>query len=104
MDRSKTGGPAFPSFIQWKQGGGMGFEGEPAGEEGAITYYSGITARDWLAATMDCEFDIHEPLFAEEIAGRPMPDSPIDQVQWAFEIEAKLRYMKADAMLKVREM
>ena len=104
MDRSKTGGPAFPSFIQWKQGGGIGFEGEPAGEEGGITYYSGITARDWLAATMDCEFDINEPQLAEGIVGRPMPDTPIEQLQWVFEIEAKLRYMKADAMLKVREM
>jgi hypothetical protein len=104
MDLSKSGGPAFPSFIQWGPEGGLGFEGEPAGEEGEFTYYSGVTTRDWLAATMDCEFNIHEPQLAEEIAGRPMPDSFIEQVQWAFEVEAKLRYMKADAMLKVREM
>ena len=104
MDRSKTGGPAFPSFIQWKQGGGMGFEGEPAGEEGGITYYSWITTRDWLAATMELDSSIQDIQFAEEFAGRPVPDTPIEQFRWAFEIEAKLRYMKADAMLKVREM
>lgn len=63
-----------------------------------------ITTRDWLAATMECDFTVHETKLAEEIAGRPMPDTPVEQIQWAFEIEAKIRYMKADAMLKVREM
>ena len=104
MDRSTTSGPAFPSFIEWKQGGGIGFEGEPAGEEGDFTYYSGVSTRDWFAATMECDCSIQETQLAEEIAGRPMPDTPLEQLQWVFEIDAKLRYMKADAMLKVREM
>lgn len=63
-----------------------------------------VTARDWLAATMEYGCTIQDTQLAEEIVGRPMPDSPLDHIQWAFEIEAKLRYMKADAMLKVREM
>lgn len=63
-----------------------------------------ITARDWFAATMEHGCSIQDTQLAEEIAGRPMPDTPDEQLQWAFEIEAKLRYMKADAMLKVREM
>ena len=53
---------------------------------------------------MACDFNINEAQVAEEIAGRPMPENAVDIFQWAFEIEAKIRYMKADAMLKFREM
>ena len=104
MDRSKTGGPAFPLFIKWGTEGGMGFEGEPAGKEGTYTYYSGLTTRDWLAATIPLDASINEEQLAAQIVGRDVPTDPLDMISFAFEMEARLRYMKADAMLKIREM
>ena len=104
MDLSKSGGPAFPSFIDWGPEDRMGFEGEPAGEEGERTYYSGLSTRDWLAATIPLGVSINEEHIAVQIVGRDLPTDPVEAISFAFEMEARLRYMKADAMLKVREM
>lgn len=41
--------PAFPTKIDWGPEGGIGFEGEPAGEPQTSTFYSGLMARDYAA-------------------------------------------------------
>lgn len=104
MDLTKSGGPAFPSCIKWDSGGVTGFGGEPAGKKGETTYYGGIQTRDYFAATLPFEIKIHDPDLGAQIVGRPMPETDLEVIVWAYELEAKLRYMKADAMLKVREM
>ena len=104
MDLTKSGGPAFPSFIKWGPEGGTGFEGESVGEEGICSYYSGIFARDWLAATISVDASINEENIAVQIVGREVPTDPVEFISFAFELEARLRYMKADAMLKIREL
>ena len=104
MALTKSGGPAFPSFIKWGPKGGAGFGGEPAGKEGEITYYGGIHFRDYFAATVPLDIKINDQDLGEQIVGRPMPETDLEVIVWAYELEAKLRYMKADAMLKAREM
>ena len=103
MDLTKSGGPAFPSLIKWGSEGGTGFEGEPGGKEGVTTYYSGISFRDYFATTLPLDIKINDPDLGAQIVGRPMPATDLEVIVWAYELEAKLRYMKADAMLKARE-
>ena len=104
MDLTKSEGPAFPSFIKWGPEGGTGFEGESVGEGGICSYYSGIHFRDYFAATLPLDIKINDPDLGAQIVGRPMPATDLEVIAWAYELEAKLRYMKADAMLKAREM
>ena len=77
MALTKSGGPAFPSFIHF---------------------------RDYFAATIPLDIKINDQDLGEQIVGRPMPATDLEVIVWAYELEAKLRYMKADAMLKAREM
>lgn len=49
MSKIEDGGPAFPTSIKWGPEGGAGFQGDPAGEPGTTTYYSGMTLRQYAA-------------------------------------------------------
>lgn len=65
-----------------------------------------IELRDYLAATIDLDTKIHGIELAEQIVGRSNPGSSnggLDLIMFGYDLEAKLRYMKADAMLAARE-
>jgi len=88
------GGQAFPTH-------GNGMFGEP------VTLRSGMTLRDWFAGKEQCPTAEEIGLScAEALAGKHPtgePDTnPIEWMQWDCEWCAKLRYMRADAMLKAR--
>lgn len=63
--------------------------------------YVGMTLRDYAAINMPMEEgDVTK--FAEITLGRAAPQRPSERLAYWFEAEAKMRYMKADAMLKAR--
>lgn len=83
-----------------KHDGGPAF---PVTAHGLACY--GMTLRDYCAIHADIA-GAELPLeMASAIVGRPMPDpevSPAAALQWAADLDAGLRYMKADAMLVAR--
>lgn len=67
--------------------------------------WSGMTLRDYFAA--HCPSDIcntEHRTAAGAFVGRPFPDEGTieEQAAWNVEVEAKMRYLYADAMLKAR--
>lgn len=91
-DQINDGGPAFPT-------------GEKIDNSGHIERYmvGGMTLRDYFAANLASEVTISDKEIAETLVGREWPSSDIEVIQFAFDLDARLRYMKADAMLRARE-
>jgi len=67
-----------------------------------IKIYTGLTKREWLAATLDISKDLTDLPFGmvQKLIGRPMPTDQIEAINYWAEIDAKLRVIKADALLK----
>lgn len=89
----KENSRAFPQKIEVKANGGI--------EE---RYELGLTIRDYFAAKEN-GFNLTEGITiksAEEIMGFKIPQNNIENRMYWYELEAKLQYMKADAMLKER--
>ena len=65
-----------------------------------------IELRDFLAATIELDTKINGIELAEQLIGRSCPspdDGVLAVIKFGYDTEAKLRYMKADAMLAARE-
>ena len=95
---ANTGGPAFPIPPFGT--------GDP--RDGLSTSWEGMTLRDWFAGNeqlVDC-VEISVPA-CEALAGkRPdgtWKDNPIALIEWEAAWRARIRYIRADAMLKARE-
>ena len=64
-----------------------------------------ISDRDWFAAHADLSDANLTKEISERLAGTPMPglsSDPIAVIQWAARVNARLRYIMADAMLAER--
>ncbi len=88
------GGPAFP--LSWKETNGYGVDFSMA--------HSGMSLRDWFAANEEPKVDFPSYEVAAEFLGEPTPE--LDDfpalVAFSARLNAKLRYMVADAMLAAR--
>ncbi len=64
---------------------------------------SNIPLRDFLAATIsNSDFTLNGNVeLGAELVGRPVPSGAVEQIEWALELDAKIRYMRADAMIRV---
>lgn len=64
---------------------------------------SNIPLRDFLAATIsNSDITLNGDVdLGAELVGRPLPSGAIEQIKWALELDAKIRYMRADAMIRV---
>lgn len=64
---------------------------------------SNIPLRDFFAATIsNNDFTLNgNTELGEELVGRPVPSGAVEQIEWALELDAKIRYMRADAMIRV---
>jgi hypothetical protein len=62
---------------------------------------SGLTKREYLAALIDVSKDIdgHSISVIQAVVGRDIPTSPFENLMFWAEAEAKLRVIKADALL-----
>ena len=98
--------PAFPSHVANTSGmtvwGPDGAEIAPGNE----TYYVGLSIRDYFAAASKFRED-HEvdPDLGGQLIGRKCPPYKADArayFAWWAEVNATLRYIDADAMLKAR--
>lgn len=88
MTEKDTGGPAFPSrYVH---------------TDGRIFYEEGMSQRDYFATHCGVGGSVNQ-ITGERLAGRPMPDIDEDtegHLAFWYEVEAKLRYMRADAMVR----
>lgn len=116
MSQKDDGGPAFPTWIEWGTEGGVGFLGEPCGEPGTKTFYSGMPLRAYFAVHAPVQRTDFTDYGAAAIVGREMPDYPGDEAseqaradyqiataQFRIDLDVALRLRWADAMLKARE-
>lgn len=64
---------------------------------------SGMMLRDYFASHIEIAIEEH-PTLAGMLMGRESPDQTnrVTYCEYWFEAEAKIRYMKADAMMKAR--
>ena len=98
--------PAFPShFINTSARPLLGLDGAEI-EPGDEVYYAGISVRDYFAAASRFanEQEIDESL-GGRLIGRVCPPYKADaraHFAWLAEVNATLRYIDADAMLKAR--
>jgi len=100
MSAPNDGGPAFPQH---------GWTSNPEVLE-RMKDQGGMTLRDWFAGheTLS-DWDVTGACMpkeaAELLAGRPCPTTGnyVDNLIWEADWRARLRFMRADAMLKVRE-
>jgi len=84
----KTGGSAFPNI------------------NSAVMNESGMTLRDYMAGQATFDVDELSENQAQAIVGydnRLSKSDLVKRIKWWAEVEAKIRYIKADAMLKARE-
>lgn len=91
MSNRETSGPAFPDV--WGQFNEVG---------GQISSEEGMTLRDWFAGRYlpdNVELSLE---LAEKLIGRKAPIGPIEQIDFALDLQATLAYRHADAMLKAR--
>jgi hypothetical protein len=101
-DKRKNGGPAFPQPDL--SGYGMG----PVEGQNGQYQMEGMSLRDWFAATMPIRESDPSISFATDVMSSAPPspdwgDAPEDVERWWAMAEAKLRYMRADAMIAARE-
>lgn len=63
-----------------------------------------LTLRDWFAGQMDCDEIRVDVVVGELLTGLPHPDKsdPIARLKWGANLNATLKYLLADAMLKAR--
>ena len=88
------GGPAFARSAAWS----------PGYQPTVSSSQKGMTLRDFLAASVSfVEDDFPNTLFAEQLLGKTSPEDTAGRFEFWLDVEAKIRYMKADAMLKARE-
>ena len=83
-----TGGKAFPALCS-----------DHSCNEG------GMSLRDWFAAYAFVTAEDPHPTLAKAVMGTEVPnfsESPITATIWWAEAEARLRYIKADAMIAAR--
>lgn len=86
MSEINTGGPAFP-------------QGCAIGDRSIVE--GGMTKREYYATHLNAGESMNQPM-AELLIGRPMPDANADPVAWFafwFDVESKIRFMRADAMI-----
>jgi hypothetical protein len=85
MSNIETGGPAFPAEV-WAP-------------DGVPEHSEGMTLRDYMAVHIKIHDDVKTQAY-EGVMGQPFPSyaQSIDRVRWMAEAEAKLRYLKADAI------
>ena len=71
----------------------------------SVLTYEGMTLRDYFANSVDGAkiSEGYSLAFAEEIVGRKKPDITIELLKFWFEFESILQYLKADAMLRQRD-
>lgn len=99
MENKKPRNPnAFPTPME------TGYEYNKDGQ--TIGNQEGMTLRDYFANSVDgLKISEGYPLtFAEEILGRKKPNNKIELLKFWFEFESVLQYLKADSMLKQREL
>jgi len=101
------GGPAFPWQIEVKAGSFNPFRGRVVPpNECDIEVYEGMTLRDWLAgqeSLSDCDLQISA---MEQIVRKRSPkfaENPLAYMTWEAEVRAVLRYIRADAMIRARQ-
>ncbi|MCG6112902.1 MAG: hypothetical protein MEQ74_12060 [Paracoccus sp.] len=88
-DRIDNGGPAFPACNEANYNDTMG-----------------MTLRDWFAGQASVGVDEPHPDVAKALMRSEIPnwaDDPIAATFWWAEAEAKLRYIRADAMIAARK-
>ena len=92
MTKANDGGAAYPQM-----------DAEP----GFNASERGMSLRDWFAGTLQLTSDDFPGNMdsAQKLVGRELPPhGSIEEVlAWRYELEAKIRGMKADAMLAERE-
>lgn len=91
----ETGGPAFPA--------------PDASNElfGQKSIFKGMTLRDYFAASVQDESDDYSDMVKEKFLGRACPslkDDVVGVMEFEAEFRAKWRLMRADAMIKAREL
>lgn len=87
MSEQDNGGPAFPTTA------------------GQVVYSHGMTLRDWFAGQARINEDELSLPLAEKLMKGSAPNwqaDPIAATIWWAQAEAKLRYIRADAMLAAR--
>lgn len=89
--------PAFPVEVSYRSDGSI--YGIQTGNESG--FEAGLTKREIISATisMGNEMESYSPKTLVELVGRPIPSEPLANVQFWAEAEAKIRVIKADALL-----
>lgn len=100
MSEKETGGPAFPRPLP-------NIEVHPNEALRLLEQHQGMTLRDYFAATINMETDLNNLSFDMGcgLLGRECPDDSVDSMgflKWWAEYRAIVRFIEADAMLKVR--
>lgn len=100
MTNEKHGGPAFPQISHIDHNGNDSYSD-------VIYSGEGVTVRDYFAAAERLD-DVSELslITMEKILGRKMPLFSNDPLGWyrnEAEVRAIIRYIRADAILKARE-
>lgn len=88
--------PAFPVVVRYENGKPVSYQnGETTGQE------IGLTKREMIAAQMNVSKDIEDwsTEFFEELLGRKIPGNAQDNYLFWAEAEARIRVIKADALL-----
>ena len=88
--KTNNGGPAFPN---------------PSGDD---RDNNGMTLRDWFAGQDSLEEFRDIPVSVGVVVAGPCPktqfeDDPLAWLDWWALVRARLKYLRADAMLKARE-
>lgn len=80
----------------------------PAGSTPGPDGAPGKNLRDWIAVTMPLDAESPSVTQAKALMGEPLPDHnvwaerPLEAIRWHATAEAKLRFLRADAMLAAR--
>lgn len=91
MTGAPNGGSAFPMALAISPEGDI--------HQG----WEGMTLRDYFAAKEPIGEDTVTPELATNLMGTPTPTGGIvERAKWWAEAEARYKYLRADAMLKVR--
>lgn len=95
-EKKDDGGPAFPCDAQYMKA----FQtGDGTVHFSPVGFY-GMTLRQYYAA--HCPSDIAKVRVqkdAEKLVGRKVPENFEEQMKWNMDVEAKIRFLYADAMI-----